>query len=121
MCDYFAFRTKAIATFPDLIVSVMMFDKGSGKDVSLTMYRVKVAGMAIGADLSSQGASAEEVLTELVRQVGKARRAKKEADRARQLARYAACNGGQTVQLLVRTGGSLAPAEQNEQPLKIAA
>ena len=121
MCDYFAFRTKANATFPGLIVSVMMFDKGSGKGVSVTMYRVKVAGMAIGADLTSQGASGEEVLTELVRKVGKARREKREADTSRQLARRAAATGGQTVQMLVRTGGTLAPAEQNEQPLRLAA
>ena len=53
------------------------------------MYRVKVAGMAIGDNLTSQAASVEDVLKELVRKVGAARRAKKEAANTRALARRA--------------------------------
>lgn len=122
MCLYTFFRNKANATFPGLIVSVLMFEKGSGKAIPVTMYRVKVAGMAIGEDLASEGASVDDVLSALVRKVCAARRAKKDADNARALARRAAANGGQTVQMVMRAGGAAAGAEAgDEQPLKLAA
>ena len=121
MCDFAAFRTKARATFSTLIVSVMMFEHGSGKGGEVTMYRVKVAGMAIGEDITCQGPNAEDVLREAVRRVAAARKAKKEADNARDLARRAAADGGQTVQMLVSTGGTLAVATEGEQPLQVAA
>lgn len=89
MCDFAAFRNKANAAFPDLIVSVLMFERGRSRSVPVTMYRVKVAGMAIGADLASQGESVAEVLASLARLVGAARREKKEADQARMIARRA--------------------------------
>ena len=116
MCDFTAFRNKARATFPDLIVSVMMFEKGNGRGVELTMYRVKVAGMSIGADLTSQGVRSEDVLSGLVRQVGAARRAKKEADYARAVARRAAAAQPQLapVRMMPSVGGTVAQPEPQE-------
>lgn len=110
MCDFFAFRAKANATFPDLIVSVMMFEEGKGKSLPVTMYRMKVAGMAIGDTLTSQGASAEEVLKALVRRVGAARRAKKEAANNRELARRAAMQDP-AIRRVVNTEGNVAQPE----------
>lgn len=88
MLDYFAFRNKATATFPTLIVSVMMYEQGSGLGREVTMYRVKVAGMAIGADIKQEGMDAEVVLREAVRQVGKAREAVKQAQWDKMVARH---------------------------------
>ncbi len=122
MCDYFAFRDKARATFPGLIVSVMMFEKGSGKGGEVTMYRVKAAGMAIGEDLTSEGACADEVLTAMVRKVGAARRAVKEAANARALARRAAAVQPQApARLVVTAGGKVAQPEPAPQEMAMAA
>lgn len=111
MCDFAAFRSKANATFPDLIVSVMMFEEGKGKSVPVTMYRVKVAGMAIGDNLTSQAASVEGVLGALVRKVGAARRAKIEAAQTRALARRAAMQDP-AMRLVVTPGSRAAYAQE---------
>ena len=88
MLDYFAFRNKATATFPNLVVSVMMYERGSGLGGEVTMYRVKVAGMAIGEDVKSEGADAETVLREAVRRVSVARKAVKQAQWDKMVARH---------------------------------
>ncbi|MDF7815335.1 hypothetical protein [Hymenobacter sp. YC55] len=101
MCDFFAFRDNAKAAFSTLIVSVMMYEKGSGMGGEIVMYRVKVAGMAIGEDLTSEGPNPEEVLTNLRRKVGAARRVKKAADNARELARRNAAQVAVVVAMVV--------------------
>lgn len=121
MCDYFAFRDKARAMFPGLIISVMMFEQGSGKGGEVTMYRVKAAGMSIGSDLSAQGANDEEVLTAMVRKVGAARRAKKAADNARDVARRAGAVKPQTPTCLVATAGGKAALAAQVPELAMAA
>lgn len=88
MCDFFAFRNKAIDTFASLIVSVSMSEDGSGVRENPVIYKVEVSGMAIGSrPLSSQGVSADEVLRSLIGQVGRARREVKAAREIRETAR----------------------------------
>ena len=70
MLDYFAFRDLARATFPSLIVSTMMYEKGSGAGGEVTMYRVKVSGQGIGEALATDGLDGQLVLDEMVRLVG---------------------------------------------------
>lgn len=69
MLDFFAFRDKARAAFPSLIVSVLMWEKGSGAGGEVTMYKVKVSGQGIGGEFSSQGTDAEEALIDLIQKV----------------------------------------------------
>lgn len=74
MLDFFAFRTKARETFSTLIVSVLMWEKGSGIGGEVTMYKVKVSGQGIGGELTTQGDDAEQVLKNMIGLVGYARR-----------------------------------------------
>lgn len=88
MCDFFAFRNKAVDTFSSLIVSVSMSENGSGIRENPVIYRVEVSGMALGpGSLSSQGDRVDEVLKSLIGQVGRARREVKAARDSRDLAR----------------------------------
>lgn len=82
MLDFFAFRAKARETFPSLIVSVLMWEEGSGAGGEVTMYKAKVSGQGIGAQLQSQGDNADQVLTDLIALVGKARGTVKAGKRA---------------------------------------
>ncbi|WP_125921685.1 hypothetical protein [Hymenobacter lapidarius] len=90
MCDFVNFRNKAREAFSTLIVSVLMFEKGSGRGGEVTYYRVKVAGPAIGPDpMSATAASAQAAIDALIRQVGQARRQVSEARQQQQLSRRA--------------------------------
>lgn len=90
MCDFANFRSQARQAFSTLIVSVLMFEKGSGRGGEVTYYRVKVAGMAIGPDpLSATATSAQDAIDALIRQVGQARRQVQQARQQRQVSRRA--------------------------------
>lgn len=90
MCDFANFRTQAREVFSTLIVSVLMFERGSGRGGEVTYYRVKVAGMAIGPDaLSATATSAQEAINALISKVGQARRQVNEARQQQQLNRRA--------------------------------
>jgi hypothetical protein len=86
MLDFFAFRDKARETFPSLIVSVTMEMKGSGAGGEITMYKAKVSGQGIGAELSCEGDNGEQVLTDLIAKVGAARREVNTGKKAWQMA-----------------------------------
>ena len=90
MCDFANFRTQAREAFSTLIVSVLMFEKGSGRGGEVTYYRVSVAGQAIGPDaLSATADSAQGAIDALIRQVGQARRQVQQARQQQQLNRRA--------------------------------
>lgn len=90
MCDYADFRSKAREAFSTLIVSVLMFEEGSGRGGEVTYYRVKVAGQAIGPDaLTATAASAQDAIDALIRKVGQARRQVQQARQQQQVNRRA--------------------------------
>ena len=90
MNDFQDFRNQAHRAFPSLIVSVLMFERGSGRGGEVTYYRVKVAGMAIGPEaLSATATSAQGAIDALIRQVGQTRRQVQQARQQRQLDRHA--------------------------------
>ena len=83
MSDFADFRTQARAAFPDLNVSVMMYDKETATGSGLIYYRLKAAGMKIGAaSLTAEATSPAEAIASMIRQVAQARRATRAADAA---------------------------------------
>ena len=88
MCDFAAFRTQARAAFPDLNVSVMMYERETATSIGLIYYRLKAAGMKIGAaSLTAEGTSPVEAVARMIQQVAQARRATRAAADAAKLAR----------------------------------
>ncbi|MDF7815490.1 MULTISPECIES: hypothetical protein [Hymenobacter] len=88
MSDFADFRTQARAAFPDLNVSVMMYDKETATGSGLIYYRLKAAGMKIGAaSLTAEATSPAEAIASMIRQVAQARRATRAAADAAMLAR----------------------------------
>lgn len=89
MCDFQAFRNQARAAFPDLNISVMMYEKQTAKGSDLIYYRLSAAGMSIGPQrLTAEATSAEDAIAALVRQVAPARRAVRAAVQQAQLTRH---------------------------------
>ncbi|QIL78405.1 hypothetical protein [Hymenobacter sp. HDW8] len=88
MSDFADFRTKARAAFPDLNVSVMLYDKETATVSGLIYYRLKAAGMKIGAaGLTAEATSPAEAITSMIRLVAQARRATRAAAEAAMHAR----------------------------------
>ena len=93
MTDFVDFRNTARATFPNLSVSVLMYEKDDAMGGNLIYWRLSVQGMALGAEgVKVEAASASAVIQSAIRQVGRARTAhKREKERLDQL-RRAECN-----------------------------
>ena len=90
MNDFQDFRNQAHRAFPSLIVSVLMFERGSGRGGEVTYYRVKVAGQAIGPEpLVATAPEPQAAIDALVRQVGQARREVSAARQQRRMSRHA--------------------------------
>jgi hypothetical protein len=90
MCEFIPFRNRARQEFPDLIVSVHMFEQGSGGGGEVIQYQVDVAGQPIGtAPLSATATSVDDVIKALIKLVAPARRAVRQARDAGQRARSA--------------------------------
>lgn len=88
MLDFAEFRNQARAEFPDLNVSVMMYEKETATGTDLVYYRLKATGMKIGAaSLTAEGTSPAEAIAALIRLVGPARRAVRAAADAAMQAR----------------------------------
>ena len=75
MYSFSDFCKQARAAFPDLIVSVRMYERGSGTGGEVTMYRLSAQGQNIGAaTLTADADTQPEVIKSLSCQVGQARR-----------------------------------------------
>lgn len=94
MTDFVDFRNHARATFPNLSVSVLIYEKDDAMGGNLIYWRLSVQGMSLGAEaVKVEATSAEAVLRSAIRQVARARTAHKQENERRDLMHRAEWRG----------------------------
>lgn len=80
MCEFKTFRTQARQAFPDLLVTVTMFEEASGVGGEITYYQLTAKGLPIGAATpTAKATTADDAIKALIRLVAPARRAARTA------------------------------------------
>ncbi|MDU0371979.1 hypothetical protein ACFPAF_16375 [Hymenobacter endophyticus] len=83
--DFFTFSQQARKRIYNLNVDVCMYEKETALGVGIIMYRLKVQGMAIGPEpLTTESASGEDCITNMIARVCRARRQQKDLHRGQQ-------------------------------------